>query len=108
MLEIFEVYWKGLLPNQSYVGNLFWKVLRFVGKIYQLPQGSIGKFYWKSQLDLKFSYRSKTWEYLLEATIAFFFKVILITKVIMCLNLSKYILHYLKLGFIYVKFNFVK
>jgi len=74
MLEIFEVYWKGLLPNQSYVGNLFWKVLKFVGKICQLPQGSIGKSYRKSQLDLKFSNRSKTWEYLLEATIAFFFQ----------------------------------
>jgi hypothetical protein len=51
MLEIFKLYWKGLLANQSYVGNLFWKILRFVGKICQLPQGSIGKFYWKSQLD---------------------------------------------------------
>jgi hypothetical protein len=59
---------------QNCVGNLYWKVLKSIGNICQLPQSSLGKFCWKSQLNLKFVNKSRSWEYLLKEQLHFFSK----------------------------------
>jgi len=65
---------------QSCVGNFYWKVLKFIGNICQLPQSSLAKLCWKFQLKLNFSTNLNIGSTCLRQQLHLFFKAILITS----------------------------